>query len=441
MDLFSEQRKTNRKQVEPLAVRMRPRTLDEFLGQQSFLGEGKLLRRTLDADRMTSAIFYGPPGTGKTTLAMIIANMTQACFEPVNAVAVGVKDVRQILSTARDRLDTSGERTILFVDELHRFNRSQQDILLEDVENGLVILIGATTENPFFAVNSPLISRSQVFQFEPLSEEHIKSILDMALSDRERGLGEYGFTLATDAADFLATSCDGDARKALTALEIATISESDRSGESENAGRVIDQAIVAESIQRKALSYDRSGDQHYDCISAMIKSIRGSDPDAAVYWLARMLEAGEDPRFVARRIVISASEDIGNADPTGLLVAQSAADATNFLGMPECQLPLAQAAIYLACAPKSNASAVAIWEATKDVREGRTIPVPKHLRSASYAGAKRLGHGEGYQYPHNSSDGIVDQEYLGVSKVYYTPSGRGAEQILKQRGDEHREHR
>ncbi|MCH7591523.1 MAG: replication-associated recombination protein A [Planctomycetes bacterium] len=425
-DLFSDQRRGNRAAVRPLALRMRPRTMDEFVGQAHFLGEGKLLRRMLASDRLTSALFYGPPGTGKTTLAMVIADTTSAHFEQVNAAAVGVKEIRVILAEARERLESTGHRTILFVDELHRFSRSQQDVLLGDVEEGVITLIGATTENPFFAVNSPLISRSQIFQFEVLSESDIRLLLNRALIDVERGLGSHRAVLTEEAADHLATMCDGDARRALTALEVAVLSQIDR-GDQTPTGIVIDLAMAADSIQRKALNYAATGDEHYDAVSAMIKSIRGSDPDAAVYWLARMLEAGEDPRFVARRIVISAAEDIGNADPHGLVLAQAAADATMMIGMPECQLPLAQAAIYLACCPKSNAAAKAIWSAGADVREGRTLPVPKHLRGTGYRGAKNLGSGEGYRYPHDARSGIVPQEYLGVDKVYYTPTDRGAE--------------
>ncbi|MBI4717193.1 MAG: replication-associated recombination protein A [Planctomycetes bacterium] len=406
---------------------MRPRTLDEFVGQESFLGEGKLLRRMLEADRITSALFYGPPGTGKTTLATIIAAATRSHFAHVNAASVGVKEIRDILAAARERLETVGQRTILFVDELHRFNRAQQDVLLGDVEDGIIILIGATTENPFFAVNTPLISRSQIFQFEPLSNQDIRTLLTRAATDRERGLGAYPFTLAADAAEHLATMSDGDARRALTALEVAVLSRGVGPG---GQPFTVDLATAADSIQRKALQYDPTGDAHYDAISAMIKSIRGSDPDAAVYWLARMLEAGEDPRYIARRIVIAAAEDIGNADPRGLVLAQAAAEATQMIGLPECQLPLAQAAIYLACAPKSNASAMAIWSACEDVRGGRTLPVPRHLRATGYSGAKRLGAGEGYQYPHQSQDGFVVQDYLGVDKVYYSPTDRGAEAAL-----------
>ncbi len=430
MDLFADQRRANRSRVEPLAVRMRPRSLDEFVGQRAFIGEGKLLRRMLEADRITSALFYGPCGTGKTSLAHVIAATTKSHFAHVNAGSVGVKEIREILGDARERLETDGRRTILFVDELHRFNRAQQDVLLNDVEEGLIILIGATTENPFFAVNAPLISRSQIFQFEPLSGDDIKRLMHQALTDTERGLGAYGATLTNEAADHLATTSDGDARRALTALEIAVVSQADRGRGGQSI--VIDLETAAESIQRKAIQYDKMGDCHYDAISAMIKSIRGSDPDAAVYWLARMLEAGEDPRYIARRIVIAAAEDIGNADPQGLVVAQAAADATQMIGLPECRLPLAQAAIYLACAPKSNASAKAVWTAADDVRSGRTIPVPKHLRSTGYAGAKELGSGKGYRYPHDADDGIVPQDYLGVERVYYTPTDHGAEAVIRE---------
>lgn len=425
-DLFSDQRHRNREAAEPLAARMRPRTLDEFVGQAHFLGEGKLLRRMLASDRIASALFYGPPGTGKTTLATVIAEATRSHFEQVNAAGVGVKEIRQILASARHRLESEGRRTILFVDELHRFNRAQQDVLLDDVEKGVIILIGATTENPFFAINSPLVSRSQIFQFEPLATADIKLLLQRAMDDTERGLGAYPVAITEEAFNHLANMSDGDARRALTALEVAVLSQVDRdTGPSEEV--VVDLATAADSIQRKAINYDVAGDAHYDAISAMIKSIRGSDPDAAIYWLAKMLEAGEDPRYVARRIVISAAEDIGNADPRALMLAQAAADATMMVGMPECQLPLAQAATFLACSPKSNAVAKAIWSAVADVREGRTIPVPKHLRSSGYGGAKRLGSGEGYRYPHDVKDGIVQQEYLGVDTTYYRPTDRGDE--------------
>lgn len=429
MDLFSGKREAALARVQPLAVRMRPRSLDEFAGQQHFLGDGKLLRRLLDADRLSSAIFYGPPGTGKTTLARIIANQTRAAFEAVNAAAVGVKEVREILQSARDRLEENGRRTVFFLDEIHRFNRAQQDVLLGDVENGIVILIGATTENPFFSVNSPLVSRSQIFQFEPLTEDDLKSLVQKALADVERGLGRYRATIAEDALAFLARTSDGDARRALTAIEVAVLSQIPQAAGADS-GISITIEVAQDSIQRKAIVYDGTGDEHYDAASALIKSMRGSDPDAAVYWLARMLEAGEDPRFLARRIAICAAEDVGNADPMALVLANAAAQVTMLVGMPECQLPLAQAAIYIACAPKSNASAMAIWTAGGDVKHGRTIPVPRHLRDAHYKQAERLGHGEGYQYAHDAPEGMVAQDYLGVEKTYYLPTDRGHEQVM-----------
>jgi putative ATPase len=409
---------------------MRPRCLDEFVGQQHFIGEGKLLRRMLQADRLTSAVFYGPPGTGKTTLAHIIADTTRAVFEELHAASAGVKEVRDVLAAARRRVEDGGQRTVLFIDELHRFNRAQQDVLLGDVENGIIILVGATTENPFFAINSPLVSRSQIFQFEPLSPGDILRLLHRALADSQRGLGEFSVELTDEAGHHLAEAADGDARRALTALEVAVLSQAEP-GRADTPIRV-DRDVAAESIQRKALQYDPTGDTHYDCISAFIKSIRGGDPDAVVYWLARMLEAGEDPRFVARRLVIAAAEDIGNAAPFGLVLAQAAADATNLVGLPECQLPLAQAAVYLACSPKSNASALAVWSAGRDVREGRTVPVPRHLRDSHYAGAARIGAGEGYKYPHDYPGGMVAQDYLGVDKQYYVPTDHGQESRLRE---------
>jgi len=433
MDLFAKQREDALRGVQPLAVRMRPTSLDEFVGQGHFLGPGKLLRRLLDADRLSSAIFYGPPGTGKTTLAEIIAGRTEAAFESANAAAIGVKEVREVLQRARDRLETGEQRTVLFLDEIHRFNRAQQDVLLGDVEDGIVILIGATTENPFFTVNSALVSRSQIFQFEPLSEADIKTLMRRALADCQRGLGRHHPTITDEALDFLATTSDGDARRALAAIEVAVLSQQETStapSTSKPPPITIDLAIAQDSIQRKAIVYDGTGDEHYDAASALIKSMRGSDPDATVYWLARMLEAGEDPRFIARRIAICAAEDVGNADPMALVLANAAVQTTVFVGLPECQLPLAQAAIYIACAPKSNASAVAIWSAVKDVKEGRTIPVPKHLRDSHYRGSRRLGHGEGYQYAHDAPGGVVDQDYLGVDRTYYRPTDRGHEKAM-----------
>jgi len=448
VDLFAESRKKNRDRVAPLAMRMRPRTLDEFTGQQHFLGPGKLLRRMLEADRLMSVLFYGPPGTGKTTLAQIIANQTQSHFEEMNAASVGVKEVRTILDAARERIGAGGKRTVLFLDEIHRFNRAQQDILLGDVEAGLVILIGATTENPFFAVNSALVSRSQIFQFAALDEDDIKALVQRAMADDERGFGKLKVTIDDAALNFIAVSSDGDARRALTAIEIAVLSSDDAAkpqadqssgsslsaiGSPLSASVHITLDIAQQSMQRKAIVYDGTGDDHYDAASALIKSMRGSDPDAAVYWVARMLEAGEDPRFIARRIAIFASEDVGNADPAAIQLAAAAYGIVERVGMPECQLTLGQAAIYMATAPKSNASAKAIWTAMDDVREGRTIPVPKHLRDTHYKAAKRLGHGEGYRYPHDHADGVIEQDYLGVSNVYYAPTDRGYEATIKQR--------
>ncbi len=436
VDLWAEARERKLKAAEPLAVRMRPRGLEEFAGQQQFLGPGKLLRRMLEADRITSVIFYGPPGTGKTTLAELIAQYTKRHFERANATAVGVKEVREILDRATKRIEEGGMRTILFLDEIHRFNRSQQDVLLRDVERGSITLIGATTENPFFAVNSPLISRSQVFQFQALSEEDIKTLLRRAIGDPERGYGKMNLRVSDEAIDHWATMCDGDARRALTALEIAVLSSGSSNvataREAASGGGIeIDLGVAQESIQKKAIEYDPTGDTHYDAISAFIKSMRGSDPDAAVYWLARMLVAGEDPMFIARRIAILASEDIGNADPRAIQVAAAAYSVTERVGMPECQLTLAQAAIYMATSPKSNASAKAIWAAMEDVKNQRTVPVPKHLRDGHYAGAKKLGN-VGYQYAHDSEKGYVEQEYLGVEKSYYEPTDRGHEKHIRQ---------
>jgi len=405
---------------------MRPRTLDEFVGQDHFLGPGKLLRRLLQADRLASVIFYGPPGTGKTALAHVIANHTKCVFRQINAVATGIKEVRELLAAARAELETSGRRTILFVDELHRFNRAQQDVLLPDVEEGRVILIGATTQNPFFAINSPLLSRSQIFTFQPLTQAQVKLLLERALADRERGLGSRQVHAHEDALDFLAQICDGDARRALSALEVGVLSIDQEPVE-------FTLAVAQDSIQRKALDYDATGDAHYDVASAFIKSMRGSDPDAAIYWLARMLESGEDPRFIARRIVICASEDVGNADPRALLVATAAMQAVEFVGLPECQLNLAQAVTYIATAPKSNASTLAIEKASEDVRAGRTLAVPLHLRDTHYRGADELGHGAEYKYSHDFAGGWVDQAYLPEARRYYEPVDRGFESEIRAR--------
>ncbi|MHC4561902.1 MAG: replication-associated recombination protein A [Planctomycetota bacterium] len=413
----------------PLAVRMRPESIDEILGQGEFLGEGKMLRRMLQADRLTSLVFHGPPGSGKTTLASVVARHCSADFYTLNGASASVKDVRDIIDRAKAALATSGRRTVLFIDELHRFNRAQQDVLLNDVENGTVILIGATTENPFFTINSPLLSRSTVFQFSSLTEDDIMALLRRALTDERRGLGNYNVDAADEALAHLATICDGDARRALTALEVGVMSQAQGGSD---AAIVFDLAVAQESIQAKAIQYDTHGDQHYDAASALIKSMRGSDPDAAVYWLARMLEAGEDPRFIARRIAILASEDIGNADPRAVQVASAAYQITERIGMPECRITLAQAAIYMACAPKSNASYIAVDKALTDVRNQRTVPVPKHLRNAPHPGmAEQYGYGKGYQYSHDFTGGVSpDQDYLGVDVTYYTPTDRGYEKHI-----------
>jgi putative ATPase len=426
---------TNLRKAQPLAARMRPRTLEEFVGQEHFFGPGKLLRRMLLADRLGSLLFYGPPGTGKTALAHVIASHTQCRFRTLNAVTAGIKDVREILEEARTELEDCGGRTILFVDELHRFNRAQQDVLLPDVEEGRIILIGATTQNPFFAINSPLLSRSSIFTFEPLTRDHIKTLLQRALADADRGLGRHDIRMSGEALDFLAEMCDGDARRALNALEIGVLSAATQP-------IAFTLEVARDSIQRKGLDHDATGDAHYDVVSAFIKSMRGSDPDAALYWLARLLEAGEDPRFLARRIVICASEDIGNADPQALVVATAAAQAVEFVGLPECQLNLAQAVVYLAAAPKSNACTLAIGKARDDVRSGRTLEVPRHLRDSHYRGAAQLGHGQGYKYSHDHEGGYVDQVYLPEERTYYEPVDRGYEAEIRRRlGERKREKR
>lgn len=423
MSLFEASEAANRRTAQPLAARMRPRSLDEFVGQQHFLGEGKLLRRLLAADRLGSVIFYGPPGTGKTTLAHLLAGASRSRFAQLSAVTSGVRELREALDQARERLSLDRKKTLLFIDEIHRFNKAQQDALLPDVEEGIVILVGATTQNPFFAINSALVSRSRVFEFRPLSVDDIKALVRRALGDRERGLGSYDVRMDDEALDFLAEVSDGDARRALSALEVGVLSTSSRPVE-------FTRALAEESVQRKAVEYDRTGDAHYDAASALIKSMRGSDPDAAIYWLARMLEAGEEVRFLARRIVIFASEDIGNADPHALPLAVATMQACEFVGLPECQLNLAHAVTYMACAPKSNASMVALSEAKTDVREGRLLPVPVHLRDSHYQAAKRLGHGEGYQYSHDSPNAVAAQDYLGVEREYYRPTDRGAERAI-----------
>jgi len=401
--------------VSPLAYRMCPRNLNEYVGQKHILGDGKLLRRAIEADRITSLILYGPPGTGKTALARIIAERTKAHFEWLNAATIGLDELRKVIQQARVR-KKQGNRTIVFLDEIHRFNKLQQDALLPDVEEGNIILIAATVENPFFYVNSTLLSRSQVFQLKPLEKEELLEIMRRAVNDKERGLGNLGITADEDALNHIAEMSDGDARKALSALEIASLTTLPNSD-----GRIrITIKIAEESIQKKHIVYDKKGDQHYDTISAFIKSMRGSDPDAAIYYLAKMLYVGEDPRFIARRIVICASEDVGNADPMALVVATSALRAIEFVGMPEAKIPLAQATIYIAKAPKSNACYKAIEAAMEDVEKEQTMEVPDHLKDSHYPGAKKLGHGQGYKYPHDY-EGYVEQDYLPKKKKYYKP--------------------
>ncbi len=431
MDLFKESEEAAILAHAPLAVRMRPRTLDEVLGQDEFLAPGKMLRRMIEADSLSSIVFYGPPGSGKTTLAHVIAQTFDCEFYQLNAASASVKDVREIIERARVAITSRNKRTVLFMDELHRFNRAQQDVLLNDVENSTIILIGATTENPFFTINSPLLSRSTIFQFQPLTQEDIVSLLRRAIEDKDRGLGEYNIEADEQALQHLATISDGDARRAITALEVGVKSQLKATKDVKKKIK-FDLAVAQESIQHKAIQYDSAGDLHYDAISAFIKSMRGSDPDATVYWLAKMLEAGEDPRFVARRIAILASEDIGNADPRAISVAAAAFDITDRIGMPECRITLSQAAIYMACAPKSNASYKAIDAAMDDVRNSRTIPVPKHLRNAPHPGmAEQFGHSKGYQYSHSFEGGVSpDQEYLGVDKKFYTPTDRGYEKHI-----------
>jgi putative ATPase len=416
-------------QHQPLAARMRPRSLAEYAGQQHILAPGQLLRRAIEADRIQSLIFYGPPGTGKTSLAQIIARQTKSKFERLSGVESNVGDMRRVLAGAQNRLENTGQPTILFIDEIHRFNKSQQDVLLPDVESGVIRLIGATTHNPFFFVNSPLVSRSQIFELRPLTEVDLLHLLQRALRDEERGLGHLKIQAEEIALRHLATVADGDARKGLNALEIAALTTNP------GADGVIhvDLAAAEQSIQKKAIVYDGDGDAHYDTISAFIKSMRGSDPDAALYWLAKMIHAGEDPRFITRRIVICAAEDVGLADPMALVLANAAHQAAEFIGWPEARIPIAEATIYIATANKSNSAYKAIDAALEDVKSGRTLSVPEHLRDGSYQGAKRLGHGVGYQYAHEGAGHFVAQDYLGADKRYYEPTEQGVEKKIKER--------
>ena len=415
----------------PLAARMRPRSLAEYAGQQHILGPGQLLRRAIEADRIQSLIFYGPPGTGKTSLAQIIALQTKNKFERLSGVESNVADMRRVLATAANRLANTGQPSILFIDEIHRFNKSQQDVLLPDVEAGTVRLIGATTHNPFFFVNSPLVSRSQIYELRPLTEVDLLELLRRALADEERGLGHLKIRAEEEALRHLARIADGDARKVLNALEVAALTTSPGAD-----GFIhIDLSAAEQSIQKKAIVYDGDGDAHYDTISAFIKSMRGSDPDAALYWLAKMIHAGEDPRFITRRIVIHAAEDVGLADPMALVLANAAHQAAEFIGWPEARIPIAEAAIYIATAHKSNSVITAIDAALEDVRSGRTLAVPEHLRDGHYAGAKKLGHGVGYEYAHDHPGHFVAQDYLGAEKRYYEPTGQGTEKKIKERLD------
>lgn len=435
-DLWADTRAERRAAAQPLAARLRPVTLDQFAGQQHFLGQGQLLTRMLAADRLTSVLFWGPPGTGKTALANVIAHHTGRHFEQANAAMVGVKDIRSILDAARRRIELGQGRTILFLDEIHRFARNQQDVLLSDVEAGLITLIGATTENPSFSVNSALISRSTLFQFEPLTDDDLRSILLNAIAD-DRGYGALDITVDEDAIAHWIRIGDGDARRTLNALEVAVLSQQSI----ENDGGVhIDLAAAEQSIQAKSIRYDQDGDGHYDHASALIKSIRGSDPDASIHWLATMLAAGEDPRFICRRLAILASEDIGLAAPQAMQMAAAAWTITERVGMPECQLTLSELVLYLATCPKSQSSAQAIWSAMDDVRNNRSVAVPSHLRDAHYAGAAEHGHGVHYANPHHDADGARNQDYLGAERHYYSPGSSGFEQEigrrLKDQGDE-----
>jgi putative ATPase len=437
-DLFASPQKAEEAPKEafrhaPLAARMRPRTLDEFVGQQHILGPGQLLRRAIEADRIQSLIFYGPPGTGKTSLAQIIAQKTKNRFERLSGVESNVADMRRVLASAANRLANTGQPTILFIDEIHRFNKAQQDVLLPDVEGGVVRLIGATTHNPFFFVNSPLVSRSQIFELRPLTEQDSFELMKRAVTDAERGLGHMKIRADDQALAHLAKISDGDARKALNSLEIAALTTPP------GADGVIhiDLQAAEQSIQRKAIVYDDE-DAHYDTISAFIKSMRGSDVDAALYWLAKMIEAGEDPRFITRRIVICAAEDVGLAEPMALVLANAAHQAAEFIGWPEARIPIAEATIYVATAPKSNAVINAIDAAIGDVKSGRTLAVPEHLRDAHYKGAKRLGHGVGYEYAHDHPEHFVAQDYLGADKKYYEPTEQGTEKKIKDRVEKRR---
>ena len=431
MDLFEYIRNTTKEKESPLAARLRPTTLDEVVGQSHIIGKDKLLYRAIKADKISSIIFYGPPGTGKTTLARVIANTTSSEFTQINATAAGKKDMEEVISKAKDTLAMYARRTILFIDEIHRFNKGQQDYLLPFVEDGTIILIGATTENPYFEVNGALISRSIIFELKPLSREDIKELIHRAVYDKEKGMGSFDAEIDDDAAEFLAELSGGDARHALNAVELGVMT-TDRSDD----GKIhITLEVAEECIQKRRILYDKTGDNHYDTISAFIKSMRGSDPDAAVYYLAKMLYAGEEPAFVARRIMICASEDVGNADPIALTVAVNASLAVERVGMPEAQIILSQAATYVACAPKSNAAVNAISSATDEVKRSGNLPIPPHLQDAHYKGAQKLGRGTGYKYAHDYPNHYVEQQYLPyelTGKTFYEPSWNGYEAKIRE---------
>ena len=431
MDLFDYMRQNTMEKESPLASRMRPTTLDEVVGQKHIIGKDKLLYRAIKADKLGSVIFYGPPGTGKTTLAKVIAHTTSARFEQINATVAGKKDMEEIVKNAKDAIGMYGQKTILFVDEIHRFNKSQQDYLLPFVEDGTITLIGATTENPYFEVNNALLSRSRIFELKPLERQDIRELVIRAVYDTEKGMGTYGADITDEAADFLADVANGDARAALNAVELGILT----TDKSEDGKIHITIDVAAECIQKRVVRYDHDGDNHYDTISAFIKSMRGSDPDAAVYYLARMLYAGEDVKFIARRIMICASEDVGNADPNALVVAVSAAQAVERIGMPESQIILSQAAAYVATAPKSNAAYMGIAKAMKTVADTRTMPVPAHLQDRHYKGAEKLGHGLGYKYAHDYPNHYVTQQYLpdGMEGMrFYEPSENGYEKKIRE---------
>lgn len=431
MDLFDYMREQNQEKESPLASRLRPTTLEEVVGQQHIIGKDKLLYRAIKADKLSSIILYGPPGTGKTTLAKVIANTTSADFLQINATSAGKKDMEDVISQAKNNRGMYGKKTILFIDEIHRFNKGQQDYLLPFVEDGTVILIGATTENPYFEVNGALLSRSIIFELKSLSKEDIKTLLLRAVNDVEKGMGSYHAKMDEDALEFLADVSNGDARAALTAIELG-IMTTERSGD----GVIhITLEVASECIQKRVVRYDKSGDNHYDTVSAFIKSMRGSDPDAAVYYLARMLYAGEDIKFIARRMMVHAAEDVGNADPMALVVATSAAQAAERVGMPEARIILAEAATYIACAPKSDSVIAAIDRAMDVVKETKTAPIPTHLQDAHYKSAGKLGHGVGYQYPHAYQNHYVNQQYLPdglTGEKFYEPSDNGYEKTIQE---------